>query len=98
MLLYPSLINTRQFTYVEGMLVIEHSDLNARGLDFGRVYDDACDLGITLVSQVTQKKIAYAITNTVRDAEGDLQYWDLTPAPYQHNVPDSMPRVRVYND
>jgi hypothetical protein len=101
-ILTPPAVNTREFTFVRengvDLLVTEHSDLQARGIDFGRVYNDACDVGLTIVSQRTGRKVVYAISHTQRDIEGDLMWWDLTPAPYQRNVPEHTLTVRIFND
>jgi hypothetical protein len=95
-LLYPLMLatNSEIFTWVpeERMLVTEHSSLPG---DFGQVYADACDEGLTLVSQVTQARMAYVVEHVER-RDGDLLWWDLLPA--DHRDRNGAIRVRVFND
>ena len=95
-ILKPSPISTKQFTYVkeEGLLVAEASSLPP----FGRVYDDACDEGLTLVSHKTGREVVYVVNSIGRehmDPAGDLLYWDLVPARASES---GLPTVRVFND
>jgi len=46
-----------------------------------RAYDDACDLGYTLLSHRTGTEIVFVHTNTIRDREGDVLYDVYCPAP-----------------
>jgi len=93
-LLKPCPVSTRRFTYLadERMFVAEASDLPG----FGRVYNDACDEGLTLVSHRTGCEIVCAVEHIERDREGDLLYWDLRPAS-SRNAPFSF-TVRIFND
>lgn len=95
MILKPSPVSTRHFTNVpaENVLVAEMSDL---GVPFGRVFDDACDEGLTLVSHRTGREVVYAIQEEKRDAEGDLLYWEL--APVGTGPTFRPPNVRIFND
>lgn len=102
--LTPTRYSTRRFTAINGMLVAEASDLD-RPSPFGRVYDDACDEGLTLVSHVTGREMVFAVDHIERDREGDLMYWDLKPVRelvLRHSGPRSADlarmTVRVYND
>ena len=72
------------------MLVGEASTIGP----FERVYDDACDVGFTLISEDTYEQIVLAIDHEERDADGDVVYWNLVPVkPASATV-----RVRIYND
>ena len=95
MILEPSPISTERFTYVpaQNMLVACASDLGS--LRLGRVYDDACDVGMTLISHRTGKRIVFAEGATVRDAEGDVQYTDFHPARPGEWAAGT---VRIFND
>jgi hypothetical protein len=63
--------------------------------NFGRVYDDACDVGLTLVSQYEDRNpLVMVVNHTERDAEGDIAYWDLVSADFT-KVGFT---VRIYND
>lgn len=46
---------------------------------FGRVYDDACDEGLTLIGE-TGRSVVFVIDHTSRDAEGEVTGWTLRPA------------------
>lgn len=97
--LRPTLVGTSMFTFVkeENMLVAEASDLPP----FGRVYDDACDEGYTVVSSDTGREVVYAVSGIHRP--DDLLWWDLTPADMRDRNIDrtggkSLPTIRIYND
>lgn len=90
--LKPSPVSTDRFTYVaaERLLVAEASDLPP----FGRVYDDACDEGLTLVSADTGREVVFGVEQIDRDREGDLVSWTLLPVDRA-----ACPcKVVVYND
>lgn len=92
--LRPSPVSTNRFTYISAdrMFVAEASDLP----EFGRVYDDACDVGLTLISARTGKEMVVTVNHTERDqADGEFLYWDLVPADLR--MPPAF-TVRVYND
>lgn len=74
-ILHPAPISTRQLTwYPESRTFVgEISSTNG----FGRVYADACDEGLTLVSATTGREVVFAVTRTIRDAEGDVVEWVL---------------------
>ena len=92
MLLAPTQVSTAQFTWVksERLLVAEASDLS----DMSRVWDDACDVGYTIVSAHTGRTVVYAVHSDKRDA-GDLLYQDLRPV---HQADQDLPTVRIFND
>lgn len=98
MLLSPSPISTDRFTYCDGVFVTEASGLG----DFllGRVYDDACDVGLTLVSHRTGAKVVYALHGEKRNSEGELLYTDFLPVreSLRNNQAAAHTRVRIYND
>lgn len=96
-LLTPNPVSTSRFTYdpASRKFVAEASDLG-RGEPFGRVYDDACDVGLTLVSATTGRSIVFAVARENRDREGEVVSWDLVPAFYQSHGRGLT--VRVFND
>lgn len=54
----------------------EESTLRANGFrGFGRVFDDACDIGFTMVSIRTGREVVFAQAGEDRDREGDLRFW-----------------------
>jgi hypothetical protein len=63
---------------------------------FGRVWDDACDEGLTLISSRDNSQVVvFAVDHEERDADGDLLWWDLRPADPRQAVSFT---VRVWND
>lgn len=66
---------------------------------FGRVYDDACDEGFSILSERTGRVVTWALDHEERDGEGDTLYWDLKPARIDELRAGLQGwRVRVYND
>lgn len=92
--LSPPRISTAAFTFAGGMFAADASDLTGQ-LRLGRVYDDACDEGFTLVSHRTSREVVFALHHEERDREGDLLYTEFRPAsPHQRGIAP----VRIYND
>jgi hypothetical protein len=93
MLLKPAPTSTRQFLYqpAGNLLTAEMSSLNG----FGRVWDDACDEGLTLVSHRTGREVVYAVSGMERDRDGDIAAWTLRPASPRDAA---LPTVKIYND
>lgn len=75
--LRPAPVSTRQFAYDarERKFIGEISDTHG----FGRVYDDAADEGLTLVSHRTGAEVVFAVWADRRDADGDVTSWELRP-------------------
>ena len=69
MLLNPCPISSSRFLYKKGVFSAEMSEL--RDLKIGQVYDDACDVGFTIVSEKTGKPAVFARTS-MEFREGDL--------------------------
>ena len=95
MLLKTSPISTARFDYNgSGLFLADASDFGPNGLPVGRVYDDAIDLGFTLVSSKTGREVVLVHAETVRNADGDVLYDAFVPAePGSPNV-----AVHVFND
>lgn len=94
MILQPSPVSTERFTWADGMFVTEASSLGDFRL--GRVYDDACDVGFTLVSHRTGRKVVVSHVRDIRDGEGDLVASVFETAPYQAGAPSVA--VHILND
>jgi hypothetical protein len=79
MMLSPTPVSARQFTWIKNKFVAEISDLGP-SFRFGRVWDDSCDEGLTLYSQYAgHEPVVFVVSNTeVRD--GELLAWHLEPA------------------
>jgi hypothetical protein len=86
-------VDTDRFSWLPGerLFVAEASDLPA----LTRVWDDACDEGLTLVSHRTGQNVPVVIASEERDREGDVRYWDLVPI--DPNKRDLF-KVRIFND
>lgn len=96
MILRPTPVSLRNFTLSADergrcLLVAEASSLPS----FGRVYDDACDEGLTVVSHHTGREVVYGVSDEVKDREGDIAYWTLIPADLRDS---GLPNLRVFND
>ncbi len=94
MILKPSPISADRFFYhaAERTFCADLSDLG-HGFNFGQVYDDACDVGLTLVSPRTGKEIVFAISGE-KKRDGELLWIDLVPADFT----DKRFTVRLFND
>lgn len=84
MLLHPQPISFKQLDLIDGVWVGEIS--STRG--FGRVYDDAADVGLTLVGDT---EVVYVVTGEVMH-KGELAGWELKPAQ------GSGPLMTLFND
>ena len=73
MLLNPSPISSTRFTFKGHTFSAEASDL--RGTRLGRVYDDACDEGFTIVSEKTGKSAVFAAADEIIHNGGELSGW-----------------------
>lgn len=71
MILKPTPISSSMFTFKNNTFVAEASDFG-RNLRLGRVYDDACDEGFTIISEKTGKGAVFAFYSHEEDGEGDL--------------------------
>lgn len=96
MILQPAPTPLARFTYLRthNLLVADASDLLAAREGFGRVWDDAADEGLTIVSP-TGRNVVYVLTDRHRDDEGDMLWLDLVPALPRDAA---LPTVRIFND
>ncbi len=96
MILHPNArISSKQLTRTNGGWSGELSDLG-RDFSFGRVYDDAMDVGFVFTDEVTDQEIVYAMSEEKRDREGELLYYGFVPA--AHPGRTSMSVITLYND
>jgi len=100
MILHPlPNLSTRDFTYTDQTFVSEASTLGFKvgWPNFGRVYDDACDEGFTLISQRTGKECVMVIHEIVSDDDysGGWKRIILRPAKPSER---KLFRVVIYND
>jgi hypothetical protein len=73
--LKPAPVSTRQLWYDAATSTFIGEISSTNGL--GRVYPDACDEGLTLVSSRTGAEIVFVVTDEQYDGEGDLTLWKL---------------------
>lgn len=105
-LYHPIEFRTSQFQFNRGTEVFtaDASDFGPGAFqaiftEQGRVYNDSCDVGFTLVSSKTGKKIIFVLAHTENDRDGDTQYWEFTPAVGPAIAFTHIDlRVRVFND
>lgn len=91
-ILTPAQVSTDRFTYdgATNTFIADASDLPP----FGRVYADACDVGLTLVSAKSGCSVVFAVSREERDGEGELLYTELRAASGEWRYGT----VRVFND
>lgn len=97
-LLTPSPISTSLFHYEDGLFTAEASDL-PRDFRLGPIYDDACDVGFTLVSARTGKTRVFAFQRTIYDPREGEKLWDeFALVTDGSGRTDPSLRVQIYND
>lgn len=74
MILNPSPISSTRFNFKGHTFIAEASEL--RNFCLGQVYDDACDLGFTIISAKTGKGAVFVENDPEKDAEGDVLAWN----------------------
>lgn len=74
MLLKPAPVRILQFAYYPPRRMFHGEMSDTHG--FGRVYDDSCDEGLTVVSD-TGREVVFVVHDEHTDAEGDITHWDL---------------------
>ena len=72
MLLKPTPISSSYFHYEKGQFVAERSDLN--DITLSRVYDDAADIGFSILNERTGKHVVFTNEKT-HYADGDVSHW-----------------------
>jgi hypothetical protein len=94
-LLQPPATSSRQLTWEPSRAEYVGEVSSTRG--FGRVYADACDEGLTLVSATTGHSVVLVVTHEERDTvENETLFWLLEPVrTAQVKAPF---RVRLFND
>jgi hypothetical protein len=76
--LTPARTSTRQLSWQAADRVYAGEISSTNGL--GRVFDDACDEGLTLVSARTGREMVFMVDHVTRDEEdGTILVWTLIP-------------------
>ena len=73
MILNPAPISSTRFTFKGNTFSAEASEL--QGFKLGRVYDDACDEGFSIVSERTGKSAVFAAADEIIHNE-ELSGWE----------------------
>lgn len=77
MRLRPAPVPAAQLSYNAGLRQYVGEISSTHG--FGRVWDDACDQGLTLIGR-TGTEIVFVVIEAHRSADGDTTDWLLRPA------------------
>lgn len=91
------IVSSKSFDYnvAKNTFIAEISDLG-KNFRFERVYQDSIDLGLTMLSQKTNTKMDFYISDEVRDESGDIQYWMLKPVSKKMEHQDM--KIVIFND
>lgn len=83
---------------IKRRFVAEASDLQLDKFDI--LYDNSRDIGIRIKRPSTGVVVAFFVSQTIRDPEGDTQAWVLTPIPEHVQIyPDLLgAEVVIFND
>jgi hypothetical protein len=95
-LLRPSCIHTSRLHWHP-----EHRLFTADASDLpvpSRAFNDACDLGYTLISERTGRQIVVVQNGDRRDGEGELEYVIYDEADHRGPKRSPLVRLHVYND
>lgn len=94
MILKPSPISSDNFSFRNLTFTAESSEL-PRSFNLGRVYDDACDEGFTIVSERTGRSAVFALEKSIMDPSGeDVLGWEFVcVTPNLRNL-----KTVIYND
>jgi hypothetical protein len=67
---------------------------------YGRLYGDACDIGIELVSHRTRECARFALREQKADSDSDIMHWDFYPTTETLRAQPQLEGhvVRVFND
>jgi hypothetical protein len=76
MILRPSPVSSKFFSFKNNSFVAEMSDLQDNLKRFDRVYTDSADIGFSIVSEKSGASCVFAMTEMIRDDEGELQFWN----------------------
>ena len=74
-----SKIGSRYFTWnrASKTFVTEISTLNGNGLNpLSQVWNDSCDAGFVMVSQITGVEVTFVLVDQHRDRDSDITHWE----------------------
>lgn len=89
-ILTPHIIRADRFSW-KG--TVGSAEISGLGPDFRfePVFDDAADVGITVINPISGKQLVFAVHETIKN-EGDIQYWNLVC------VTDKKFQITIFND
>lgn len=78
------------------VFLAEMADLQRDGVNpIGQLFNDSADLGFVLVSMKTNLGLPFYLSDTQRDANGSIRYWEFKPAAYSVERDPSVDGVSV---
>jgi hypothetical protein len=94
-------LSTKQFDYDAPSRTLS-ADISDFGKHFtwGRVYDDACDAGVRIMSTITGHVALFVVIHEERDGDGDVTKWVLKAVRERgprNPLLDTL-KVVIYND
>lgn len=96
-ILRPAPISTRQLDYDPSTREWVGEISSTHG--FGRVWNDSCDEGLTLVTGGPfGLEVVFVVCHTERDIDGDVAYWILEPADRRSDAARNGVSIRLFND
>lgn len=77
MILKPAPVSSSDFIFKNNKFIGEMSEIGRQFKYFGRVYDDACDIGFTIISAKTGKHAVFALEKEVGDEnDHEIMAWE----------------------
>jgi hypothetical protein len=96
--LIGGLVDAQSFSWEKGVGVAEISSFKGReGVFFGRLYDDACDVGFRVINTRTNRVEAFYLDHEDKDGSGEDTYgFHFHPA--NRVLADAGVRILLIND
>ena len=83
--------NRKTGEFVAEISMIQHGGINL----FAQLYNDAADQGFVMISAQTQQAVDFYLSDTQRDDEGDVKFWEFTPSTRAVRCNDRLAGVKV---
>ena len=92
--LNPVFVNGKRFHWRGTEGTAEISDLEIK--NFGQVYDDAIDEGITVIGN--REEVVFVVVRTCRDEFNELSHWELKSVDRRTGRVDNRFSLTIFND
>lgn len=92
---YGALVDGRQIHWEKNCGTAEISDFG-KNFHFDRVYDDALDMGVTVVGH--REEVIFVVVDTHYDTERDLTFWSLKSINKKTGRVDNRFELTIFND